>query len=158
MKALSHPYDVTSGKDSVLKTVAFVFALLICAFGLFGMVMPTGLTWFAERFTAASDPGPFYLAALFRIVFGLILIAVASSSRVPKALRILGYIIAGLGIATVLVALLAFDQVRESIDWWLHQSPMVLRLTGFLAMALGGFIAYACAPHLHHHATPTGHA
>jgi hypothetical protein len=65
---------------------------------------------------------------------------------VPKAVRVLGYVILIAGITTALTGLLAIGRARAIIDWWLQQRLSVVRLTGVLVLALGGFVAYACAP------------
>ena len=41
---------------------------------------------------------------------------------------------------------MALGGARGAIEWWLQQGSSVLRLTGVLVLALGGFVAYACAP------------
>jgi hypothetical protein len=108
-----------------------------------GILAPSGLVWPAQLFVT---PGPFYVIATIRIAFGLILISVASASRAPKALRVLGYVILILGITTALTGLAAIGRARGAIEWWLQQGSSVFRLTGVLVLVLGGFVAYVCAP------------
>jgi hypothetical protein len=126
-----------------VKNLAFVFGLCIVTVGAAGVLMPSGLVWIAQHFVTSVA---FYIIAAVRVAFGLVLISVASASRAPKALRALGYVILIAGITTALTGLLAMGRARAIIDWWLRQESGVLRLTGVLALALGGFIAYACAP------------
>ena len=126
-----------------MKTLAFVFGLCISAVGAVGILAPSGLVWLAQHFVT---PGAFYVIATVRIAFGLILISVASASRAPKALRVLGYVILILGITTALTGLVAIERARGTIEWWLQQGSGVFRLTGVLVLALGGFVAHACAP------------
>ena len=126
-----------------MKTLAFVFGLCVSAVGVVGILAPSGLVWLARHSTTS---GAFYVIAAVRIAFGLILISVASASRAPKALRVLGYVIVVLGITTALMGLVAIGGARGAIEWWLQQGPGVLRLTGVPVLALGGFVAYACAP------------
>jgi len=126
-----------------VKTLAFVFGLCISAVGAVGILAPSGLVWLAQHFVT---PGAFYVIATVRIAFGLILISVASASRAPKALRVLGYVILILGITTALTGLVAIERARGTIEWWLQQGSGVFRLTGVLVLALGGFVAHACAP------------
>jgi hypothetical protein len=126
-----------------VKTVAFVFGLCISAVGVVGILAPSRLVWLAQLFVTS---GPFYVIATVRIAFGLILISVASASRAPRALRVLGYVIVILGITTALTSLLAIGRARGGIEWWLQQGSGVFRLTGVLVLILGGFVAYACAP------------
>jgi hypothetical protein len=126
-----------------VKTLAFVFGLCISAVGAVGILVPASLVWLAQLFVASSA---FYVLATVRIAFGLILISVAPASRAPRGLRVLGYVIVILGITTALTGLVAVGRARAVIDWWLHQRPGVLRLTAGLILALGGFVAHACAP------------
>jgi uncharacterized membrane protein YidH (DUF202 family) len=126
-----------------VKTLAFLFGLCIGAVGLVGIVAPSGLIWLAHPFVTS---GAFYLIALVRSAFGLVLISVASASRAPRALRVMGYVIVIAGITTALTGLVALEQARGAIDGWSQQGSGLLRLTGVLVLALGGFVAYACAP------------
>jgi hypothetical protein len=126
-----------------VKTLAFVIGLLIFAVGAVGIIAPSGLVWVAEH---SVTSGVFYVIAAVRVTFGLVLISVAPVSRAPKALRVLGYIILIAGITTALTGLVAIERAHVIIEWCLQQGPVVIRLTGIPVMALGGFVAYACAP------------
>jgi hypothetical protein len=143
----------TTGVESVtparrspsVKTLAFVFGLCISAVGLIGILVPSGLLWLAHNFVSSGTVG-FYVIATVRIAFGLMLISVASASRAPKRVRILGYVILLLGITTALTGLVAVQRGGAVIDWWSHQRSGVWRLTGGFIVALGAFVAYACSP------------
>ena len=126
-----------------MKYLAFVFGFCIATLGVVGILLPSSLIWIAQH---SVMPVAFYLIAAVRVVIGIVLISVASASRAPKALRVLGYVILIAGITTALMGLLAIGRARDIIDWWLQLGPGVVRLTGVLVLALGGFIAYACAP------------
>jgi hypothetical protein len=126
-----------------VKNLAFVFGLFVVTVGSVGILAPFGLVWIAQH---SLSSGAFYLIATVRVAFGLVLILAASASRAPKAVRVLGYVILIAGITTALMGLLAIGRARDIIDWWLQLGSGVVRLTGVLVLALGGFIAYACAP------------
>ena len=126
-----------------MKSLAFSLGLGIGALGALGMLVPSGAIWLAQRFVT---PGAIYAAAALRIAFGLILISAAPASRRPRALRILGYVLVILGIGTAFAGLLGMEYVRASVDWWLQQGSGILRLSALVVLALGAFIAYACAP------------
>jgi hypothetical protein len=126
-----------------VKNLAFVLALLILAIGAVGLLVPSSLVWIAHHTVTSSA---FYVIATVRVAFGLVLIAAAPNSRVPKAVRVLGYLILVAGIATALMGLMAMDLARAIIEWWLEQGPGFVRVSGLPVLALGGFIAYACAP------------
>jgi hypothetical protein len=125
-----------------LATTAFVIGLFIGAVGAAGMIAPSGLVWIANHFVS---PGAFYVIATVRVAFGVVLISVASVSRAPRTLRVLGYLILIAGITTALTGLVAIERARTIIDWWVRQGSGVVRLTGLVVLAVGGFVAYACA-------------
>jgi hypothetical protein len=124
-----------------MKVLAFVFGLGIATVGAVGILAPPSLAWIAQHFVT---PGAFYTLAAVRVAFGLLLISVASASRAPRALRVLGYVIVIAGITTALTGLLEIGRARALIEWWWQQGSGVIRLTGVLVLALGGFVAYAC--------------
>jgi hypothetical protein len=126
-----------------VKTLAFVCGLCISAFGVVGLIVPSVFVWLAQHFMTS---GSFYIIAVVRIAFGLLLISVASASRAPKTLRVLGSVIVILGIASVFTGLVAIEWARGAIEGWLQKGPGVFRLTSIPILALGGFVAYACAP------------
>jgi hypothetical protein len=127
----------------VVKTLAFAFGLCIAAVGAVGIVVLARLVWIAQYFVTS---GAFVALAAVRIALGLILISVAPTSRAPTGLRILGYVIVILGITTALTGLMETGRARAAIDGWWHQGSGIVRLSGSLVLALGGFFAYACAP------------
>lgn len=129
----------------VLRTLAFVFGLCISAVGATAMLVPSGLVWLAQEFVATGAFG-FYVIASIRMAFGFILIAAASASRAPRALRVLGYVILILGMTTALTGLLAIGPAQGAIEWWLEQGSEVSRVTAIPVLALGAFVAFACAP------------
>ena len=126
-----------------MKLLAFGIGLAIAIFGAAGIFFPTGLTWIANHVVTS---GAFYVIAAIRIGFGLVLISVAADSRAPKAIRVLGYLIVISGITAAVVGLVGIGQAHQIIDWWIEQGTGVTRLTSVLVLALGGFVAYACAP------------
>ena len=126
-----------------MKTLACVFGLCILTVGAVGILAPSSLVWIANH---AVTSGAFYVVATARVAFGLVLVLVAPASRAPKALRVLGSVILVAGVVTALTGGLAMGRARDSIEWWLAQGTVVVRLTGVPLLALGGFVAYACAP------------
>jgi hypothetical protein len=126
-----------------VKNLAFVVALLILAIGVVGILVPSSLVWIAQH-SVTSDA--FYVIATERVALGLVLLSVASVSRAPTALRVLGYLVVMAGITRALTGLVAMERARAIIEWWLQQGSGVIRLTSIVLVAFGGFVAYACAP------------
>ena len=123
-----------------MKTLAFVVSLVIIAVGAVGIITPSALVWMAQHSLA---PVELYCIAAIRVAFGLLLISVASASRAPKTLRVVAFIPLFAGIAMPFVGI---ERAQTVIEWWMAQGTGVVRLTAVPLLALGGFIAYACAP------------
>jgi len=70
-----------------MRWLAIAFGLVIAVIGIVGLVDP-GLFLDATSFTLASLG--LCIVAAIRIAFGLVLIGAATTSRMPRALRILG--------------------------------------------------------------------
>ena len=113
--------------------------LFIAAFGTVGVLAPAGLIWVAHH---AVSPAQLYFMAVVRVAFGVLLISVASGSRAPKMLRVVALIPLVAGIATPFVGV---ERAPAIIEWWSQQGSAVIRLTALAVLALGGFVAYACA-------------
>lgn len=126
-----------------MKNLAFVVALLIAALGAVGILVPSCLVWIAEH---SATAGAFYVIAAARVALGLVLISAAPGTRMPRTIHVLGYIALIAGVLTALIGLVDMERARALIAWWMQQGSGVVRLTGVLVLAVGGFIAWACAP------------
>jgi hypothetical protein len=87
-----------------------------------------------------------HVAAALRIIVGIVLVAAASSSRMPNTLRITGGIIILTGLAT---AFIGVDRARAVLDWLAAQGPAFIRLPFIVVMAIGTFILSALAAKRH---------
>jgi hypothetical protein len=123
-----------------LKTLAFLIGLCIMGVGAVGILAPAGLVWIAHR---ADAPVNLYVVTAIRVAFGLFLLSVAAASRAPSTLRMVAVIPLAAAIAMPIVGA---DRARATIEWWTQQGSFIVRLTGLPLLALGGFVAYACAP------------
>ncbi|MGC1460103.1 MAG: hypothetical protein WA825_17635 [Steroidobacteraceae bacterium] len=126
-----------------MKTLAFVVGLCIAAVGVAGVLAPYGLKWIAQHFVNSDA---FYVIAMVRVALGLLLVSVARKTRVPGAMRVLGYILVIAGIGTALMAMLGMPLARAIINWWLQQGSVLTQVTGVVVLAIGALVAYACAP------------
>ncbi len=125
-----------------MKNVAFVMGLVLVALGAAFFLAPSGVVRIVPTLLT---PGAFSVAALVRVALGLLLIGVASASRAPRALRVIGYLIVVAGIGSAVMGFLAMERARALVEWWMVRGVLV-HVTGIPIMALGAFIAYACAP------------
>jgi hypothetical protein len=124
-------------------TLAFVIGLCIIAVGAVGIVAPSALVWIGERF---ATPEAWLALGALRIGFGLLLLAVANTSHAPRALRIVACIPLLAGVGALAAPLVGLERARATIEWWSQRGTGVVRLTAIPLLALGGFVAYACAP------------
>jgi hypothetical protein len=123
--------------------LAFIIGVLVMAIGILGVVAPS-LVLDASRF--AQTPVGLYSVAAIRVVFGLVLIQVAATSRTPKVLRLIGAFILLAGIVT---PFLGVDRARAMADWWFAQGITFMRSWAALAVIFGLFIIYAVKPRRH---------
>ena len=126
-----------------VKSLAFAIGLCITAVGAVGIVVPSALVWIGERFATS---GEWYALGAVRIAFGLLLLAVAKTSRAPRTLRVVACIPLLAGVGALATPLVGLERARGAIEWWSQRGPGVARLTALPLLALGGFVAYACAP------------
>jgi len=120
-----------------MRILGFLVVAMMLILGVIGVLAPNRLLALAQ-FT--TTPNGIYVAAGVRFAIGLILLGVASRSRFPTILRVLGLlaIIGGFGTLA-----LGSDRARTIVDWILAQGTMLVRAFGIFALAIGGFLAYA---------------
>ena len=122
-----------------MTNAALLVGLLVVAQGIFGLLLPE---LFLGLVRAIQAPPILYLAAVVRILFGVILVLAAPRSRAPILLRGLGLLIAVGGILTPFFGV----QFAEVVLGWWSQGPSVVRTWAGLALLLGTLIVYANIP------------
>jgi hypothetical protein len=110
------------------------------AVGAIGIFAPSRLVWIAQRFTTPVD---WYALTAVRVAVGGLLVSVAKASRAPTALRVVALIPL---VAALAMPFVGVERARATIEWWSLQGSGIVRLSAMPLLALGGFIAYACAP------------
>ena len=124
-----------------MEVVGLLVGIFIVAIGMFGVAAPGG---FLTAVRSILTPLGLYLVAALRVAFGVVLVLVAPSSRAPKVLRLLGFVMVGAGLVTPFFGV---DRARALLDWWSAQGPAFMRLGAGLTVAFGAFVVYAVAPH-----------
>ncbi len=120
-----------------MRVLGFLVVALMLILGVIGLLVPNRLIDMA-RFT--TTPNGIYVAAGVRMAIGAILWVVASRSRFPKILRVLGTLAVIGGIGTLV---LGSQRAGEIADWVSGNGTLVVRTFGVFALAIGSFIAYA---------------
>ena len=82
-----------------------------------------------------------------RLALGFLLILVAPASRMPKTMRVLGVLVCAQGLIQIVgMPFLGLDRARAILEWEAMLHPVLLRIGAVVALATGGFIAYAVRP------------
>ena len=126
-----------------MKALAFVAGLGILAVGEIGLLMPSTLVWIAQRF---GTPLQWYAIGAVRVVFGVLLLSVAATSRAPRTLRVVALIPVLAGLGALATPFVGVERAGAILEWWSQLGPGYVRLSALSLLLLGGFIAYACAP------------
>jgi hypothetical protein len=120
-----------------MRVLGLLVAVFIMLVGVAGVFAPDSLMTFGRY---AVTPGGLNVTAALRVSIGLVLILVAPTSRAPRTLRVLGVVAIVGGFATLLIGV---DRARAILDWQSSQGGMLIRVGAGLALAMGGFIAFA---------------
>lgn len=123
-----------------MRWVAIAFGAVIAAIGIVGLADPV-LLLDATSFMQTSVG--LYIAAAFRVVFGVVLIWIAATSRMPRTLRILGAFIVLAGVITPFVGV---ERVHAIVEWWSAQGVVFMRTWATVAVIFGIFIIYTVTP------------
>ena len=81
-----------------------------------------------------------YIAGIIRLVFGTILLLVASVCRLAGVISVFGVLVI---IGGVIIFVLKISKIHEMFNWWEKRDPMVLRLMGIVAIAIGALLLYS---------------
>jgi protein-S-isoprenylcysteine O-methyltransferase Ste14 len=120
-----------------MRVLGFLVVAFMLILGVIGLLVPHRLMEMA-RFT--TTPNGIYVAAGIRMAIGAVLLMVATQSRFPKILRVLGTLALIGGIGTLILGSL---RAREIADWVSANGTPLIRMFGVFALTIGGFIAYA---------------
>jgi hypothetical protein len=125
----------------VLKFVATSMSFAISCLGVLGIVAPAVLLAFVR--SLLTTPALYWVAAV-RIVFGALLILVATESRTPTALRVLGAFIV---VAGLLTPLFGTERAVEVFGWFSEHGPFLMRAVAVVPFVVGLLLAYAINSH-----------
>lgn len=123
-----------------MATGVVAFGLLILAFGLLGAIRPAALIQLLQR--AWSTRSGLYLAAGFRLLFGVTLLLAARTSAYPTALTFLGCLSL---VASLLALLIGYARALAFVEWWSQSPVLLIRASSLVAIAFGSFLIAAVA-------------
>ena len=125
-----------------MKIAVLLVALFTIVVGVLGIVSPDSVTTVRRLYFAT--PVGLYAAAAVRVAMGLVVILCAPASRAPKTLRALGAVMCMQGLAATLFGP---DRARAILEWEVMQGTALLRVGAAVALAAGGFVAFAVTGH-----------
>ena len=125
---------------NILKFLATLMSLAIASLGVLGVAAPGVLLEFAGSLLV---PPALYGVAAVRIVFGALLVLVATESRMPRTLRVIGVLIV---VAGLLTPLLGAERTASILAWMSAQAPLLVRAVAVVPVLVGAFFAYAINP------------
>lgn len=117
---------------------ALLVALFTIVISIGGLISPESGTEIRRVYFAT--PVRLYAAAAVRVAMGLVVILSAAASRAPKTLRVLGAVMCMQGLSATLMGP---DHARAVLEWETRQGPALLRVGAAVALAAGGFMAFA---------------
>ncbi len=120
-----------------MRYLALLVALFIMVVGVAGVLSPESLLTVGRY---VVTPVGIYLIAALRVGIGLVLMLAARTSRAPRILRTLGAFVFVAGIVTPLFGV---DRSRAILDWEAMHGTAPIRVGAVLALALGGYLAFA---------------
>ncbi len=122
-----------------MKLLAMVLGAVIAGIGLVGMAAPSLLLDFGRSLQTTSA---LYAVAAARVALGALLFWVASASRMPRMLRIVGAVVIVAGLVTPVFGV---ERAQAMLTWWSSHGQLFMRAWAALAVAFGLFIIYAVA-------------
>ena len=126
-----------SGHDD-MKIPALLVALFTIGVGVGGLIWPERGTELRRLYLAT--PVRLYTAGAIRVAMGLVVILSATASRAPKTLRALG---AAMCVQGLSATVMGPDHARAVMEWETMQGAALLRVGAAVALAAGGFLAFA---------------
>ena len=121
----------------ILKLVATLMSLAIAGLGVLGIAAPSVLLEFARSLLA---PPALYWVAAVRVLFGALLISVATESRMPRTLRVIGVFIV---VAGLLTPLFGSERFAVFLARFPGQEAFFIRVVAVVPFLVGAFFVYA---------------
>ena len=125
-----------------MRSAALLVAVFTIVIGLVGFISPDSVT--AVRRLYFATPVGLFAAGAVRVAMGLVVILCASASRAPRTLRVLGAMMCMQALAATV---LGPGRARAVLEWETMQGTALLRVGAAVALATGGFVAFAVTGH-----------
>ena len=124
----------------LLTVVTMVIGALIASLGVVGVLAPWLLLDLGRSLLSTNG---LYAVATVRVAFGLLLLWVASRSRVPRTLRVIGAVIL---INSAVTPFFGVERSEALLSWFSNRGPTFVRIVATLAIVFGAFVVYVVSP------------
>ena len=121
---------------SLILVIVGAFILLI---GAIVLIAPGKMR---QMLSALVEKDRFLIAAVFRIVVGVLFLIAAQSTRAPMFVTVVGVIMIMRG---VMIPLLGKARLKALVAWFLLKGNSVIRVWGIMAAAFGAALVWAGA-------------
>jgi len=125
-----------------VRSAALLVAIFTIVVGIVGLISPDSVTTVRRLYFAT--PVGLYAAGTGRVALGHVVILCAPASRAPKTLRALGAVMC---MQVLAATLLGPVRARAVLEWETMQGTALLRVGAAVAVAAGGFVAFAVSGH-----------
>ena len=122
---------------TLAEILVVVFGALTALIGVWGILIPRRLQGWILNFTPRVRLS---LAVVIRVVFGVALLAAASTSKAPVVLQIFGVLAL---LAAAVLAIFGAERLETWAQWWSRRSSLVIRTWSGAAFLLGAFLVFA---------------
>ena len=120
-----------------MAVIVLIVGLIVLGMGILVLISPASLKRMLHIFLAKQW---WYFVTGIRILVGILFILVASETRSPLFVRMVGvlFILAGL-----VVPLMGTARIQRLVSWWLERSDATLRLWALFSIAFGAAILWS---------------
>ena len=120
-----------------MAAIVLIVGLIVLGMGILVLISPASLKRMLHIFLAKQW---WYFVTGIRILVGILFIVVASETRSPLFVRMVGvlFILAGL-----FVPLMGAARIQRLVSWWLERSDATLRLWALFAIAFGAAVLWS---------------
>jgi hypothetical protein len=123
-----------------LNAAVAIIGAVIAGVGVVGVLAPALLLDLGRSLLSSNG---LYGVAAIRVAFGVLLLLVASLSRMPRTLRVIGVIIILNGLVTPFFGV---ERSEALLNWFSMRGPAFVRVMALLAIAFGAFVVYVVSP------------
>ena len=113
-----------------------VLGFFVVAIGIVFLVVPSRMKGMLGWLTQ----GKLFVAAISRLLFGVVFLVAAPQTRWPGFVMGLGMIFI---IAALVLPVIGTSRIKAIAQWWMDRGDGVIRIWALSAIAFGALIAYA---------------